>query len=1711
MNCTYNLTYTDSNNVEHTQRFDSELALDGYIAEVMVVKNKGKYKVITEVAKEANKLINDTNFSDIVFDMANPQGVAESVSKIKTIKDDNAKHKQADKDMQAMYIDEDEYFKYERPYIGVNEFLSNFVTNDGEGHHLYPYFNNDNYWKERLQAWNKDGNATERFSENEIDCFFDGDVSKAEAMVRVDQTTAQKFRNMMEYKWASQGAIGEEIHKVLELFFTNPTKIHTAESIMSQYKFTHLDTNLINNTLNYAINLYEELKKNFEKQYGELTFFTELGITQMLDVPVNKKTGYLKGIIDLLVVDGNGNVHVIDYKTSLKPYRDFYAAKRAAFTYQLATYGRMLQRYGFNLNHDKVYMIAPIQMQNFTKRGTWEEPDAKLRTEFHKKGLSDADFVRWAPDSIVSGSPEGDFLLQDISSDIQGKHNIIENLNQFMMTKEWYSMQTKDLVTSVMETLKEWFPQYKEHSWDEQEIEELLQNSKAYEPNEAGYLVFQAPGIIKQPISVKVEEGQLGQAQAKLKTAVTNKLRAYIQTRTEITSKIIQALQNPETSDFEVNRKFSEDTYAMHEWFSSIFKKYHNNPHYTILNNTMNLHQLDEYGIIALHNNLTNTIDIVKISTQSLLGKFKKGNFKNRIGLFGNYESDLVEQQKTESLVTAATYGNIELMETMLVLNNLVGSFKRLDNFKIGKIQLANPFTNRGLSMSNEELLYNYSELCKKSNFTHDQLLDPNSPVKFANKFQLLMDSLQTILEIGNSKRNVYLRSCKSDLEDTAEKEAPEKIKALQKFIADLQSKEIRLSMDTRPEQQNTPEVQVYNAAVLALADLKGIKLRQQIEKYGEWFQSSQFWKDGLSSLKFDNPGHTNNETLNLLAKLTMEDYQGVRDDLTALNNKLQPLVAKLKEGLGFSKLAEWTIGNQASLYTRMFRETSDYNDLVLKNPWDTSNDLIEEERNFLKFFLQEINKDRMVSYNEDDLIKGNNIEYYRLPLTMGSSSSRAAALGYNIFEDIMEHFKDYIKYVNPLHIYRQVKKKANLIRKEFEKEQANSKSVSDDEFFTMINQFDRSVDPQERAEWLKHPRGPEHNDSYEYFEHNLETLLLKHKAAYSSKEHIDEDAPLYKAALIHLTGQGVDQNGEFVQERKYIRDYFKAKIRGESLAESGGQEITKRALAKLREAASLASLGFSPISFTYQVLDGFWKDISLIIRKPDENGDNKSAFTFQNMAAAFQDAFSDLFTLGFRTTKSHLLNELYGLNDMDMNVIYDKIKSDQWGVYNWRSLAFYGASRPDFYNRLSIFGAQMRNDGSWDAHYINEDGRLVYDWTRDERFSKFANEDHSDEHEYQRQKALYYTVAKQFEKEGTRDDKGNLFTIKLGEKKALPRAYTNLEAESMKSLCDTLYGYYSHERKSMIQSTTIGAMWMQYRTYWSGKKNQYLENGGIKLRGSWKQATQRVYKNGAYEDQPLFQVIDKETGLVKYVTKDQIPEGAPEIPALMWKGQWEEGIALTVARLIQATREQKDLFGGLAAIRDDPDFGNVYRANLMQLAYDLTLSAVVGAFVNSYTSDMMRKLRANADKSSIIDGAELAALNIITKSLQKSFLDFNFLDSIGEPGLTWNPFAFTWAMKTATNVFSWSIGDSTLIQLLEKELVSAKTFHDLNTVIDVQLFHGGDLKRMPQYRKRMRTKEKQGRSIIINTLEVPLENTPVIGAIYKEAAKKGMKIKLPK
>jgi len=164
-------------------------------------------------------------------------------------------------------------------------------------------------------------------------------------------------------------------------------------------------------------------------------------------------------------------------------------------------------------------------------------------------------------------------------------------------------------------------------------------------------------------------------------------------------------------------------------------------------------------------------------------------------------------------------------------------------------------------------------------------------------------------------------------------------------------------------------------------------------------------------------------------------------------------------------------------------------------------------------------------------------------------------------------------------------------------------------------------------------------------------------------------------------------------------------------------------------------ALAFSPVQGLYQTIQGLWNDISLIIRKPD----GTQAFTLSNMIDAAKIVYKEMFHYSDTPTKCQLINELYGINDMDMNTYASKLRTDKAGIYNLWDVAFKFTSRPDFYNRMMIIVAKMKAEGVWDAYDV-VDGKLVYNFKKDKRFSDYVKGSGPN---YDYQKELYNVMAR--------------------------------------------------------------------------------------------------------------------------------------------------------------------------------------------------------------------------------------------------------------------------------------------------------------------------------------------------------------------------------
>lgn len=1462
--------------------------------------------------------------------------------------------------LRQKWKEDDESYEIQRPYIGVTEFLSGLRNSNGTL--LFPEFKEEEFWKRRKEKW-----SNGEFTKDEAEILFQkvGDTYTTEPIVDNDQF--ELSRGLVEDKWKSQGKIGTELHKVMQKYWSQTKDGKNVRDLpddflLHTYYPGLIDDSLVSSealaeTLQYCRNLDESLHKQFD---GELTFlpeFTVHGDTAQLKNDGDPST--LLGIIDLLVIDGQGNAHVIDYKTSPKSYGNYDDAKVLTFKYQLGVYNRILRSYGINTSNSKM-IVAPIQLRDFRNDGE-----------------------KWT----YSGIEPYAGLVQDLTQSIRTNERIGDNLDEFLPAPFIKSSSTENMLGTVSSTMSKWFPSYRfgREITDDLVKKEMQEN--AAKDEETGKWKFQIGGSYLRPITADTEQELFSKVKKWMLKQPLYRVELTQTIKTALRDAIVE--ENP-NYDFPSSSKL-DDKDGTTLWFRQQLGKYCNR-NWEILE----CEPAEHLGVLLLRNKLTSQIDVIKVTTSKL--KYRRSFGKGRDGLTGAFEPDMVQKTKSKSLMLQSVNGNIELMETMLVLNNIPELFD--GNALVGNVHVMNPNYNSGVSAGNQELLYCFNELDKHSKLSENNF--GNARIKMSTHYDLAKSRFTEVMWFGTnsgwstnkgwkpfSDVGTKLDACVGDPTKMLSelRELARRMERHESFKSDLS----RVEKGVYDVVKN-PHIQVYNEILLAIAELQGYNFRQQLEDHDKWLEDIAIFQKGLTGTYIDNPGNLNNETLNTITKAVTEAYQNVRSDIEAPKTKVRELVEKLKKASGFNYLQERTIGNQASLYKNMFRYTEE-GDILFKDPNDPTSGLTTEESEFLKYTLREINSRRFHGRTEtelEDLRADSYSRYYRVPLASGSMASMASTKG------MLQAFKDKLQDWNPKTVVRRSKTKIEGFLTE-DIARAEQSRMDRGDLWEMTNMFDWG-EKDNRLDIIA-------EKGTSFFESNLETLLLKYMFAHSMKQNLDNVFPTIKAAMVHLSTSGILQNKPFTADMEYLESYVRNKILGKSIVPEKYRKWTE-AGGKLMQVASRLTLAFAPVQFTYQLLDGMWKDVSLIMRKPD----GQDSFTFKNMKDAYMFAMGDLFKHGNGKSKCELLNELYGLNDMDMNTYIDRIKSDNHGFWNfWSSLAFKFASRPDFYNRMTIFGAQMRGDGCWDA-YSAKDGKLIYDWKLDKRFEAYANGKKSDP-EYKKQEGLYYAMAQQLVKEHTKNDNGSLFQIG----QPLPKAYTTEQSENYKSLSDMIYGYYSHEKKSMIHSTGLGALFMQFHTYWSGKKNQYLAPGGIKTMGKMEQ----YEENG----QKYWYKLDEHGNVTYEATTEDTG-----IPFMIWKGQWQEGIMITMVKALG------DIWGGVkdGNIREgwnlakndiwnneDEGLRRAYRSNLQQICYDLTMLALIGGLLSGWLTELLRKqLQETKDSDKLSDALLNTIASIGVKTVDSSADDLNFIKSIGGIGMTWTPFSFDFARRM---VATWS------------------------------------------------------------------------------------------
>lgn len=1606
MKCTYNYK---------GNAFNSELALNNYL-------------LTTESLKPI--------LGDIVFQLSEKQrNYAEKLHQAevqyKDIRDNGYQLNSVRVDeVEPEDLDDIGHFKY--PFISVTDLIHTMpgrYTNQ-----VFPIFRSEEYWKEKFIEYKGSGVTNPYELQFISDLVEPGKPISEESILNAirDRFEGEMINGLRTGGlWKQQAMCGNMIHEMFSLFYRQRIRENGPflyrcqpqevinwfnKNIDPKYK-DYISKDIIESTVKQCFQLDSEIRQ--DKNFGPNAYIrAEQPITSKLDLTLpDGKVSNVIGKIDLLVIGENGKTGIIDYKCSPKNYTNlnmdndpnyYNSAKILTFKYQLATYRRILNFMGINPNQLDLF-IVPLKFENFKME------DGKVSFS-HISSL---------------GDQGGGTMLQKLSNSDFGdeRTNIESNLAQ-MFPKDLYIPKLDDvenIYEDVQETMKRQFP-IQEKDTSEKGIIEFINERGVKKNKSTGNWEFRPYKGSDRGIKIidgkKTKEEAVVEIKESIQKENEFKKNYNIETAQGIRKAYIEYYNGDGEDPIDKIEKLAfkkSSSKSKPDYLKKQFEKYSNSAIYELISDEKLDKILDQYGILLFRNKASGLIDVIKISNlynPEIKQKLGKGKY-----LLGTFLKDDLAHGSADSLTMESTLGNIELMETMHVLNRLHGVFND-ENVGIGSVKLLCPGPQTGLEVSNEQLLYNFDRLnnldkdFKNNHFYSTR--NTKGDIKMVKFVDIVKQDAKEIILGVNTKRGLdtlakeikdSISTFPDDIRGKTKEQIKEKLLELDKNLVDHYN---YVQQNIKEGQIESPEALLHRDLLFAIAELSGVKMIQQTEGH-----KTIDFRNGISGTLIDNPGTLQSYILNQATEQVTIAYQNVRDTVVNFDKILRNKLEVLKKSKGWGWSNQNLTGNQVSdLYYNMYDHES--GDIRFVNPWDMNSSLTDEEREFLKFALIKINTTRdnkldIKEFQRNPDLMGELInkdsDMLLVPLMKGDFASEVATRG-GIKNFIEDRFR-FLRLWDP-EIRAELKEKVdnkvtNLLSGDNKTQDINNGNQW--EAINTMHTLDTNIEVR---------RDKIGRLGTNYFEHNLETILLKQHSAYSMQKELNKVFPIIQALAIHLNLQGAILNSKFDEDLNYLFNYIKTKIHNQPFENREGTEaLLKDVTDEMMKWASRLSLAFNPKQ-AYQFIDGLWKDIMLFIKQPD----GTLAFSKENLTAAWKFAMSDLFHIGDKLSLQQTLNMQYGMNDMDMNVFIDRIKTDNTGLFtHFWDTGFRFASRPDYYNRMTIFVAQMKADGCFDAH-IQKDGQWIYDWTKDKRFDEFARArgdigKAKDIEKFKKQRSEYIAVARQLVEEGAYNFDGTLFEFDLNNPKPLPKAYTNKQSESMKALADRIYGYYSHEKKSMIHSMWAGALIMQMNTFWSAKKNQYAQTRSY---------TQEGYLTDYEEDGVKWYWKLNEEGNLEPTTE------VTDLPIKVWKGRPQEGILVTLCTMAMAAAGRspytdKAGWQGMKSVFEnvEPDVARLYSANLRQFIVDLIGMWILGMFIGGSLLNWQKEFQKNNPNKTFSNAMANTGIGLFVGMWDQSTDDFNGIKSImriQDRGPSITPFAFSSLYRVHENFKKTFIGN---------------------------------------------------------------------------------------
>lgn len=1290
----------------------------------------------------------------------------------------------------------------------------------------------------------------------------------------------------------------------------------------------------------------------------------------------------LFGHIDMVVIDGDGDLHLFNYKvttTSIQPK----SVKLEKYKYQMALLKQVLASHGFKVRNATLN-IVPIKV-------SYNEDYSEINNAIANK----------KPMELTVDNGRYVFTKYDTVA----KHFI-------RSTVRADQIRSTDL-DQVEEQLKLIFP--------EREIGAYGIRMTAQEwikKNRAAILDSNDP---EYAYEIEFGEGDTVRIKSHTKPEYNQEILEEIQKRQELLdtnsdvpmNRLVKAIRGGFKSggfSFLQDRTYSKTGAYLNTVFNKYFPTSKDTPSdWEFVDNDI----LNGAGIMLFRNKTTDQLDVVTFSPYDL-GTFVQ--FKRGDSVLGSY---LTNTGSGGLINYRSTYGNIEAVKAMVLLNQVLPKLE--GDFTLGKLHVLSLQGNgQGIPFSMESLNKEcFSTILREVNKLPKTSLKNNfTNYKFVDRFGTLLQEYDAVIKDTKAAESEKQELIETGFGALATAETVEaRLNALRQIESAMREGFPGLvSGSVRTAVRNTDrKVALLYQRVIDAITYYSVGEVSSVEKKISSVDKNVFVSSRVPNRNYRLITDLYTKTINTIAEQAESKWIPIRD-----------ILYKFYDDIGYSRVQNSIIGNQAQQFNDLYRKDANGNRLLrLLNPYD-SNDMAQIQthrgikQQFLKKILFEFAKIRypmngikfdFTSESDPALqsfIEQHRDTYFNIPLEKASISTRRQ--NYSLKQKL-SYARD-----KAMELLRNPKQGIEEFVNKVASQEEQSLRDAGIEAMQLYNKFSIGEGSGRNNYIAEH--------GTDYFETNLETLIADFIERDIETKEYNKALVVIKGVLfqLDLLGENPNQAAVVEQTREMIENFVKLNIFNASIMDETSQKILG-VTAPLRSLVSNTLIAGNVISSLRDTFEGVWQNTLRSINHYQTDIDKTS------LAKAYATVVKNSFSDGRSINIVNQLCQIYRLSNIDVSRISEGLKSER-GVMNFKDWMYATLRRPDFLNRMTLFVAKCYKDGVYDAFDI-KDGKLIYDWKKDERFKIYASGNKADP-KYAEQMGAYYNAVRAYNLDHPEA------TIRFNED--LPMPYSFQEVEAMKNVANSIYGSYDRSTRAAYEHMALGTFFGMFSTWMNGIYTNYMMKPGQYQNGEFKleQATDEAGNLKFFDDlgQTIIQITDND-GNVKYFyesTGQEATENLTKIQPVMDKVPIViQGIWYTL------TDSLKALIKG--NFQEDIWLDPVQRKNLDKLFLDLLavllFSMIYGLALNPAYKDFKKGMK---DRDVITN----AAVELLYKSSSRSYDGFrgvyNVFEYLGE---NTNPPVYSQNIKLLKETGSVLIGNRSFSDALNGNVAVFKTFQD--------------------------------------------------------------------